>query len=135
MNLKTILSRIFFVIGAFLITLLIIKVVPTYHSSNDNHQKFGKDIATKEKSDNTDKITTPIKQPVFLEFTTPHTQYIDYEFNIESDDPIDVKLPGVSETQHYPGKGKMEFPPWEKGNVNFTDPANGHKTFRIYRLN
>ena len=68
--------------------------------------------------------------------TTPVTITADYEFNIESDAPINIEYPGEKPVLYVPGKGFQQLPePRRSGPKEFTDPndaVNGHIAFRLY---
>jgi hypothetical protein len=76
---------------------------------------------------------------VFQAYTTPCEIIENGWFNVESDEPIGMKFPGVPKPVIYSGKGILNVPPGRlKGPVKFFDPKdekNGNISFRIYSNN
>jgi hypothetical protein len=81
-------------------------------------------------------VPVPTQRQSVVYATTPATIVADYEFNIESDAPINVEYPGEKPALYTPGKGFQQMSqPRQSGPKVFTDPndpANGHVAFRLY---
>lgn len=119
-------------LGVVIICLIIFFVVPliwNYFSDINKGQPY--------------KVLPPTENTsnavVFQAYTTPCEIRIKGWFNVESDEPIGMKFPGVPKPVIYSGKGILNVPPGRlKGPVKFFDPKdekNGNISFRIYSNN